>query len=165
MNCDRCSRPITEDNTYERILCYGCTHSEPLPEHKHCGVCGSKILYHKLVSNTKKLLTKLRPYVIPISLVAVLISALLVIQVPIITKLVVGAGCVIAAGIAIVLAAILLFPGISTVGDYVIRWFDWKITDEVGTWFIGLLSVSSPAIVYLVYLLGSLVLKHSFGMP
>ena len=164
MTCDRCHRIILEDNTYERILCYGCSVSEPLPPHHHCAVCGVKILYSRFTANVKWLFDTLRPYKIYAAIVLMVIFSALVIQVPIITKFVMGVVCIALAIVAVLLAVALLFPGILYLGEWIVKRFDWNIRDEVGTWFIGLLSLTSPVILYLVYLCGSIVLKHFFGM-
>lgn len=173
MNCDCCKKILTEDDTHEHILCTRCMDERSKVQ---CARCRCVISSNKFLKGFLKLLKgffasckKLSPIYLFLGMV-MLVSALMA---PIKYKV----AAALASGVAVVSIAIfialvvgwLLFPIPYRVGWKINKKYKWDIEsiDEgpggIVVWFIGLSTISSPVIFYLIcklfILVGNIIIK------
>lgn len=177
--CDECHKPLTEDDTYEYIVCGHCNTVKKPPPHFHCVKCGIFIRWIHIMNSIRKFLSN-NKRIISYSSVAVFIAVICGIfwHNSVYQKILVGIGIVAAGLLAIVLAGYILFVCVYRLGVVVGNFLFYRNSNEsmptweseysdsalpIVSWLFGMAVLISPTIIYglglLLYILGSLFIK------
>jgi hypothetical protein len=162
MKCDTCAKNLTEDDTYESILCKSCTDTR---DKQRCVRCHSILKAGKMFVRAKEIYRNQRKIFLVLGLIMFLIACVIPFSKKVALKLVLGLIGIPTCFILIVVAGFLLFPMTYRLG----KWFSDKIEidlphDEVGRaivgWLLGLFVYSFPFIFYGV---GALIYRCIIG--
>ncbi len=155
MDCDVCKKALTEDNTYERIICLPCKKVE---EKTHCIQCRSLIWF---ANKGTKVKAHFRKHIIKYANIASVIATLYTLHhffSATTEKLAIGVGFILA--VAIVLFSIILGP------FHLIKFIDRHLSETPNdlsdgpekclAWFVGvILIVIVGIVVWFIYILGN----------
>lgn len=170
MQCDYCSKKLLEDDTLERILCTSCYNkSDPSPPKIHCAKCACLVgaskaakMYKKAHKAAKEFFKQetnsiTRRVWFVVMVLTIIIVGIFPFNHMLSAKLAAGM-FMIPAAIALLVLLVFIFViififGIAHIGLGVSKWFKWNLNltnDEVGLWFVGLLTLALPVGFYFV---------------
>lgn len=151
MNCDICARRLTEDNTYEKVLCRGCMDDE---EKLYCCKCKCIIKFHKQFLAATSFLKKINRVFIFLGGIFLLFGLISIFSPHTGLKLFLGLFGIVSAVLALIIAILLLFPGAADIGNWLLNKVlklnlreDNDLTVFV-CWLTGLLVLTSPVSFY-----------------